>query len=123
MMTQKFSSEELQIFKSLMKIFKPLKFPIVMKYINPKYCKRKKYLWTRFHTILSLSQSIKLILDLWKSMLKRNFPSKKEFTTFLTHLTINRKMKNKNKVKKYPHRQKKVAKVLQGRIHQMSFRD
>lgn len=123
MMTRKFSSEELQIIKSPMKILKLSKSPTVMKNTNPKYWKRKKYLWTQFHTILSLSQSIKLTLDLWKSKLKRNFPSKKEFITFLTHQTINRKMKNNNKAKKYPHRQKKVAKALQGQTHQMTFKD
>ena len=94
-----------------------------MKNINPKYRKIKKYLWIRFHTILSLSQSIKLTLDLWKNKMKKNYPSKKEFTTFLTHLTINRKMKNNDKVKNYPHRQKKVAKALLGQIHQITFKD
>lgn len=123
MMTQKFSSKELQMFKLLMKIFKLSKYPIVVKNMNQNDQKRKKYLWTRFRTTLSSSQSIKLILNLWKRLMKRNYQSKKEFTTFLTHLIIKKRIKSNDKVERYPHRQKIVVKALQDPILQTSFKD
>ena len=108
---------------SAMRILKLSKFPIVMRNINLNYPNRKKYLWTLFRTILSLNQSIKLILDHCKKLIKRNYQWRKKFTTFLILQNINRRTKSKNSVKKFLHLPRKVTKAHQDLTHQMIFKD